>query len=266
MTLTIPEIPAHAFKLGFSENRTGGHMSRSMMVDEITILCKNLHLDATPEAYKKAILDDNILGKPTFSSRQKSFRHLVELYSLDPSRTLFRIFRKLVENDPSGLPLLAMICTFCRDPQLRYGFLLIDSLRIGEVLSRERMEEHLESGFPDRFSVAMKRSLAQNINTTWTVSGHLSGRVIKRRTAPEPQFTATIYAMLAGYLAGLRGEMLIESIFGHLVAQESTVPKSHLAAGAGRGWLRYRSAGGVTEIDFSPMLTQQEREILHGTD
>ena len=30
------------------------------------------------------------------------------------------------------------------------------------------MGRHLEAGFPGRFSPAMKRSLAQNVNTTWT--------------------------------------------------------------------------------------------------
>jgi hypothetical protein len=38
------------------------------------------------------------------------------------------------------------------------------------------MEQHLENGFPGRFSSAMKKSMAQNVNTTWTFGGHLSGK------------------------------------------------------------------------------------------
>ena len=241
-------------------------MSRSMMLNEITILCKNLPMDTVPDSYKKAIVGENVLGKPTFSSRQKSLRHLVELYTLDPSFALFRIFRKLTDLEPTSLPLLALICTFCRDPQLRHSFLLVDSLKPGELLTRERMEEHLESGFPNRFSNAMKKSLAKNVNTTWTVSGHLSGKAIKKRTVPKPQFVASIYAMFAGYLSGLRGEMLVNSVFARLVAQDSITIQSHLSTGSSRGWLRYRSSGGITELDFTPMLTPQERELLHGTD
>ena len=267
MTLVVPEITNRLISLGFSGNGTGGHMARSMMLNEITALCKNLPVDTVLEDYKKAILDANVLGKPTFSSRQKSLRHLVQLYSLDPKFALFRIFRKLTEIDTSSLPLFAVICAYCRDPQLRTSFTLIESLREGEVLPREKMESCLEEAYPNRYSVIMKQSLAQHVNATWTAAGHLIGRAIKKRTLPAPRFVASIYAMFAGYLTGLRGEMLLNSVFAHLAGhKDSTILQSHLSSGSARGWLRYRSAGGVIEIDFTPMLTVQERELLHGSD
>ena len=267
MTLLVPEITNRLISLGFSGNGTGGHMARSMMLEEIAALSKNLPVDTAPEGYKNAILEDNALGKPTYSSRQKSLRHLVQLYSLNPSFALFRIFRTLSETDISSLPLLAVICSFCRDPQLRYSFGLIEGLRPGEVLPREKMEAYLEAGFPNRFSVIMKQSLAKNVNATWTAAGHLKGKAIKKRALPAPQFVASIYAMFAGYLTGLRGEMLLNSVFSHLAGhKDSTILQSHLSSGSARGWLRYRSAGGVIEIDFTPMLTVQERDLLHGSD
>jgi hypothetical protein len=266
MTLVLPKINSRLNEFGFSDNLTGGHMARSMMADEISILCKSLPPDTSTDKYKTSILDENILGKPTFTSRQKSLRHLIQLYSLDPQLALFRVFRKFLSHDFSSLPQLGMVCAFCRDQQLRYSFLLIDDLRTGEILKHERMEQHFEAGFPNRYSAAMIQSLTRNVDTTWTVSGHLHGKAVKKRAAPEPKLVASIYAMFAGYLTGLRSEMLIESIFGRLVSQDTSVLKTHLSSGSARGWLRYRSAGGVTEIDFSPMLTSKERELLNGND
>jgi len=62
--------------------------------------------------------------------------------------------------DPDALPLLALVCVFCRDPQLRASFALIESLKPGEVLARPRMEAHLASVFPERFSPIMLAGLA----------------------------------------------------------------------------------------------------------
>jgi hypothetical protein len=219
---------------------------------------------ASREQYKSAILEENVLGKPTFSSREKSYRHLTELYGLDPKLALFRVFRELSGRDSASVPLMAMTCTFCRDPQLRQSFELIERLRVGQMLTREQMEEHIEAGFPHRFSPAMKKSLAQNVNTTWTASGHLKGKARKTRSLPEPSVAASTYAMFAGFLLGLRGEILVRSVFGALVAGAPEAIVSHLSTASARGWVRFRHAGGVFEIDFAPMLLPAEQGVLLG--
>jgi len=247
---------------GFSGQKTGGHMARSMMLSELTSVFAAVPVNSGREEYQTAILERNVLGKPTFSSRQKSYRHLVELFALDPSLALFRGLRQFASHDKTSLPLLALTCVFCRDPQLRASFDLIQQLKLGEVLRREKMEEHLEAAFPRRFSVAMKKSLAQNVNTTWTAAGHLVGRAVKKRASPRPNVTASTYSMFAGYLLGLRGDILISSIFGPLVAADPSTLTAHLSVAARNGWVRFRHAGGVREVDFSGSLVPTERGIL----
>lgn len=226
-------------------------MARSMMLHEIKQLHESLPLDASLADYRIAIEDRNVLAKPTQSSRQKSYRHLVELYGLEAQKPLFHTMRRLAKAQPSDLPLLAMLCVYGRDPQLRHSFTLIDSLSPGTVLPRIAMEEHLEQGFPGVFSQAMKESLAQNVNTTWTFCGHLEGRSKKTRILPAPGWAAATYAMFVGYLLGLRGEILLNSVFGRLVAATPGELASHLTTAASRHWMRLRQAGGVIEIDFS---------------
>ena len=240
-------------RFGFSANRTGGHMARSMMLTEIRQLHEALPLEASLADYRQAIEEQNVLAKPTQSSRQKSYRHLIELYGLDFGKPLFCALRRLAKDQPRDLPLMAMLCVFGRDPQLRYSFGIIDRLNPGAALPREMMEDHLEQGFPGLFSPAMKKSLAQNVNTTWTVCGHLEGRTKKFRALPRPGWAASTYAMFVGYLVGLRGEILLNSVFAHLVAAAPAQVTAHLTTAASRHWLRLRQAGGVIEIDFSEL-------------
>ena len=263
MTSPSQSFPMSLPAFGFALGKTSGHMARSMMLSEM--LCFLQHPGVKePKEVKKLIVEENLLGKPTFSSRVKSFHHLVQLYGLDASLPLFRVFQQFSALDPSSVPLMAATCVFCRDPQFRHSFSLIEALRVGETLPRERMEMHLEEAFPSRFSTAMKKSLAQNVNTSWTVCGHLAGRRKKTRTEPNPSLLATTYAMFAGFLAGFRGEILVHSVFGRLAGVAPQQVISHLKDASRHGWVLLKHSGGVTEIDFSPLLSEQELSLLHG--
>jgi hypothetical protein len=201
--------------LGFSKASFGGHSARSMMFLEMRALVQAMPLSVTKDDFTKAIIDENVLEKPTLSSRKKSLRHLVELYGLDTSKALFRVLWNFGHADFDSLPQLCLVCAYARDPQLRHSFELVRTLRLGEVLERAAMEQHLENGFPGRFSPAMKKSMAQNVNTTWTFGGHLAGRAKKTRRLPEPEHLADLLSedlitgstQLRQQLPGLLGAM-----------------------------------------------------------
>lgn len=69
--------------------------------------------------YRSAILQRNVLGKTTDSTRRESLRRLRELYALDEARAIFGLLRKLAALDTKSLPLLAMQVAWARDPLLR---------------------------------------------------------------------------------------------------------------------------------------------------
>ena len=235
------------------------------MYNELLIITSALPVCASADEYRTAIVDDNVLGKPTTSSRQKSFRHVVQLYGMDPSLILFHTLRIVAEESPESLPMLGLVCAFARDPQLRHSFKLIESLRPGEEMPRIRMEEHFESGFPGRFSESMKKSLAQNVNTSWGIGGHLTGRTRKYRAIPASNSPATTYATFAGYLLGLRGDLLLQSTFVRLVEANTSLAISQLGTASARGWLRFRHGGGITEIDFDTWMERHKQEVSDGT-
>ena len=72
--------------------------------------------------------------------------------------------------------------------------------------------------------------------------------------------------MLAGYLAGLRGQRLLQSEFGELATAQPALIPSQLSIAAARGLLGFKQAGGVGEFDFSPLLTPTELALADVTD
>ena len=131
------------------------------------------------------------------------------------------------------------------------------------MLARADMEQHLEKGFPDRFSPAMKKSMAQNVNTTWTYGGHVTGKAKKIRRLPEPRPISAAYAMFVGYLTGLRGERLLDSVFAFLVASNRSQLQAALSLASAKGLLSLKQAAGIVEFDFSNLLTPAEQALLH---
>ena len=101
---------------GFSNASTGGHSARSMMFREACeFLFVVMPLTATKDDFTKTIVEENVLEKPTMSSRKKSLRHLIELYGMDPSETLFRVLWQLGHADLESLPQLCLVCAYARD-------------------------------------------------------------------------------------------------------------------------------------------------------
>lgn len=230
---------------------------------EMQDLFRALPKTVSSDDFSRAIIDENILDKPTLSSRQKSLRHLTELYGMNASKALFRVLWDFGHEDYDSLPQLCLVCAYARDPQLRQSFELIRTLRLGEVLERTAMEQQLENGFPNRFSPAMKKSLAQNVNTTWTFGFHLEGKAKKTRRLPEPRPISAAYAMFVGYLTGLRGERLLDSDYAALVASNRSQLQTALALASAKGLLSLKQAAGIVEFDFSNLLTPAEQELLH---
>lgn len=238
-------------------------MARSMMFLEMRTLVQAMPVTVSKDDFSTAIVGENVLDKPTLSSRKNTLVHLTQLYGLDPGQALFRVLWELGHTDLDSLPQLCLVCAYARDRQLRCSFELIRTLQPGEQLERAAMELHLENGFPGRFSPAMKKSMAQNVNTTWTFGGHLGGRVNKTRRFPEPRPISAAYAMFAGYLTGLRGERLLDSPFAALVASNRAELTAALGLASSRGLLSFKRAADVVEFSFSNLLHPAEEALLH---
>ena len=190
----------------------GTHTSRTMMLSEITDLLSSVPQGASRQDYAAAIIKDNVLGKRTASNKRLTNQRLGELYGLDSGRPLFRVFQRLWISDPLGRPLLALLVVLGRDPLLRMTASVILDLKPGEELMRSQLIAALREGTGDRFNEAILDKVARNAASSWTQSGHLSGRIRKVRRAVE-QVTpgALVLGLWMGSLFGRTGGELLTS-------------------------------------------------------
>ena len=120
MTDTEQDVPRTATVFGLRVDPTGTHLSSSIRLEELRNLLASVPAsNSTVADYREAVVEQNILGKPSTKSRQIAFDRLRELYGLDPNLLIFRSLRDLWEEDEADQPELALLCSTARDPILR---------------------------------------------------------------------------------------------------------------------------------------------------
>lgn len=250
-------------RFGFDFKRAGAHSSRTLMLDELNALLAYLdNTKADKTDYLKAIDDENCLGKRTQANRKLTYRHLENLYTLNASVTIFRALLYFWQRDPQGRAFLALLCSYCRDSLLRSTATFIIQFSEGTVVNREMLEEFIEHQHPERFSPATLKSTTQNINSSWTQSGHLTGRIRKTRTLVSATPGSVAYALFLGYLMGIRGESLFQTEFAKLLDCSIDQAIELAEEASRRGWIVFKRVGKTIEALFPQLLTQQEMEWL----
>src|SRR5258706_5613316 len=197
---------------------------------------------ATADAivYRAAVIDDNVLLKPTAATRQISFNRLRELYALNPEVLLFHALRDLWYEDAEAQPLLALLCALARDVLLRSTAELIIAMPLGEPVTPDQLASIAHRAFPDRYSKASLSSLGRNLASSWQQSGHLTGKLKKVRACTHCRPNDVVYALLLGYVMGGRGEGLFHTLWVRVLdVAPHTLPEQAQAA-AQRGWIEYR--------------------------
>jgi len=262
-SLTMPNQKKEALRrFGFSFKKGSVHMSRTMMLKELTRLFDSVPEEAKHESYISSIIDDNCLGKRSGITRKLSASYLSDLYILNPDKALFRAFRFFWLRDEQARPLISLLFAYVRDAILRQSAEYILTLEVGTEARKAKMEQFVEEKYPDRFSDGMLQSLVRNSRSTWTQSGHLKGHSIKMRSRAEATPGAVAYALLLGYLSGSRGESLFATEYARLL-DCSFVRSIELAEEASRrGWIVFKRVGTVIEALFPNLLTEREMEWI----
>ena len=250
-------------KFGFKFGRNGAHSARTMMLAEITELFHGRGVEATLAQYQEDIERFNVLHKPTEKARKLTWRHLIDLYGMDITIPLFRTFRSLWERDESARPMLACQMALARDPLLQLSQDKILSLAPGQWLPREEMEQALDEHCPDRYSKAMLKSLAQNVNGTWTHAGFLKGRTKKHRAEPVVRPVNVVFALFLAYLQGATGNRLFTSKWTLLLSsrQERLLELARQASYS--GMINFKHSSEVVEVTFPDYLSKEEESWLH---
>lgn len=250
-------------KFGFKYGRNGAHASRTMMLSEITELFSHRPANAKAEDYQQDIEQFNLLNKPTLKARQLTWRHLVDLYGMNTDIPLFRIFRLLWDADEEARPVLACQMGLARDPLLRLSKEKILQLSVGELLTRQEMEGLFAERFPERFSPATLKSVAQNVNGTWTNAGYLQGRSKKHRSEPSIRAVNVVFALVMGKLQGASGNRLFATEWMQVLEcrTERLLELARMASHS--GLITFKHSSEVIEVGFPDLLTRDEELMLH---
>ncbi|MDP3480626.1 MAG: hypothetical protein Q8R88_12710 [Desulfoprunum sp.] len=237
-----------------------------MMLSELQSLLSAVSGIRERSEYEHAALDDNCLGKQTLSTRTLSLQRLSELYALDPGVPLFRILRDLWNVSQEGQPQLALLLALARDPLLRMTATPVLNTAIGKEFARQEMTDALAEGTGGRFNESTLDKIVRNASSSWTQSGHLQGRARKFRQQIRATPAASAYAILLGYLQGIRGHNLFHSPWIKVLDLDDLEARERADDAKRLGLLDIKQSGSLVDITFPTLLTGADKELLYGAD
>lgn len=235
-----------------AQDRSGGtHTSRTILLQELRGLLGAVPSGADPAVYRDAVIELNVLGKKTLSSRQRTHRYLRELYALDPRILLFRALRDLWDVDIEAQPSLAILCALARDPSLLATSAAVLPEAPGTRVAASDLQQALMNRYQGNYSVAVANKVGRNAASSWTQSGHLVGHIGKTRAQATCRPPAVAYALLLGHLDGAVGEGLFNTFWARVLDAPLGVLHEQAFTASQRGWIAFRHGGGVTDVGFS---------------
>jgi hypothetical protein len=232
-------------RFGFRLDPGGVHLSKTMMLAELTTLLNATH----PDDLDTQVLEANVLGKRTGAARRLALARLNTLYGIRTPNPIAVVMGKLWRMRTEGRPMLALLCALARESLLRDSADAVLPALAGTPVLWPDIAAKLSRKHPGRYSPKMMKSLAQNCASTWTQSGHLTGKVRKRRSVAVATPEAVAYAALLGALAGFGGPALLASPWMSALDRSDAELLNLLRSGEAAGLLRLRAGGGVIEIN-----------------
>jgi hypothetical protein len=234
-----------------------------MMLKELALVLENTGPGSPTASYYSAIVEDNILGKRTRTTRQRTAKRLVELYALDPGCTVFRLLRHFWSTDSASQPMLTLLAATARDPLRRDIMPFILSIPVHRIVSPSLIAAHLQERFPSRFQSSTALATAQRLASTWGQAGYLCGKVKKQRVKPYVTPIVAAFALVLGYLCGLRSKRLFDCLWVTCLDQPLSELMDLVSEASKQGWLTYKAAGAISEIAFPGLLTPYEERVAY---
>jgi hypothetical protein len=205
-------------------------------------------------------LKHNVTGKKSNSGVEKTANYLKQLYGFDsnfPPFMAFKYFWKISE--PNEKPLIALVYAANQDELLAESIQVMQVVKPGEKATREAFEEVIKKYHPNQYSANTRRSMAQNIASSWKQAGFIKGKVKNIRTQPEISYRVACFAFFLAYLKGDRGDFIWNSIgVSALCLYESKLRELAIDC-AKKDLMQYQYAGSVTAISFTNLLSKIEK-------
>lgn len=246
-------------------DRSGGTTtSHTIVVPALRLLLAKVGTHASAADYERAVLEDNVLGKSTNGSRQRTLRYLRELYILRKDSLLFRALGDLWSDDPIAQPLLAGLCALARDPVFRASAQAIFDSEPGNQVTSSDLAEAVAKSFPKSYSDATLAKIGRNTSSSWEQTGHLgaTARTTKVRTKPVCTPSTTAFALFLGHLEGTTGAALFNTLWARVLDRPPAELVDMAVAASQRSLIDFRNSGGISEVRFTELLRPMEGQLL----
>lgn len=202
-------------------------------------------------------LNQNVINKKTKSGIEKTTGYLKRLYSFDLNYPAFKALKYFWQiSDEKNKPILALLYAIGHDYVLAESISVIVETKLGDKVTVEKLEENIESRHPNVYSENTRKSMAQNIASSWKQAGFIEGKVKNIRTQPEISFLVACFAFLLAYLKGDRGDFIWNSIGVKALCLNETKLRDLAIECAKRDLMQYQYAGSVTAISFNNLFNK----------
>jgi hypothetical protein len=204
-------------------------------------------------------LKQNVINKKTKSGIGYTTTYLKRLYRFDINYPPFKAFKYFWHiSDETDKRLLTLLYAIGEDYLLEESISVLSNTKLGEKVTVEKLEENIEAYHPDRYSENTRKSLAQNMASSWKQAGFITGKVKNIRTQPDISYFVIAFAFLMSYLHGERGDFVLTSKWAKALCLNDTQLRELAIDAAKRDLLQYQYAGNVTSISFNQLLKKLE--------
>lgn len=200
-------------------------------------------------------LQQNVTGKKSNSGIDKTANYLKQLYGFDnkdPQFVSFKYFWKMGES--SERPQIAFLYAVTRDDLLAESIGVLQSVIPGNRAAVDFFEENIEKYHPNKYSDNTRKSMAQNIASSWKQAGFIEGKVRNIRIEQEISYRVACFAFLLAYLDGYRADFIWNSpVVSALCLPEQNLRELAIECSR-RDLIQYQHAGSVTVLNFTGLL------------
>jgi hypothetical protein len=125
----------------------------------------------------------------------------------------------------------------------------------GQVERPCRPAALFDATFPNQYSELSRNQTARHAASSWTQSGHLSGRARKTRHRIKPTAVAVAMALFLGNIAGYHGAAVFSNPWCCLLDLSPERAKAFGIEAHRAGLINLRAVGEVVELSF-PLLAE----------
>lgn len=229
------------------------HTARTIMFAELS---KVMDYSMEDENYIDS-LGNNIIGKKSADGIRQTTNFLKKLYSFntnEPSFRAFKYFWKITDQNEKSL--ISLVYAINYDELLAESIYVLNSVAVGDKVAIDFIEENIEKYHPERYTPNTRKSMAQNIASSWKQAGFIEGKVKNIRTQPKIGYKVIAFALFIAYLKGHRGDFILNSIGIKALCLSEDLLREQMTEASKAGLLQYQFAGNITSIVFNYLLNE----------